>query len=100
MQQRAEVSVIENSSGDGQEVAEHLPAQGVWLMAQPSRQRRVRADDASVKIGDDVAARSAVPEVLDAAIGHGARAKAEMADAVASGALTCGQCPVASNVTS
>jgi hypothetical protein len=44
--------------------------------------------------------RSVLPEVLEGSFRHVARAKAEIADAVTSGALTCGQCPVASNVIS
>src|ERR1700761_3675663 len=51
-------------------------------------------------MGDDVAARRTVPEVFDAVNGHFVRANAEMTAAVSSGALTCGQCPIAFRVTS
>ena len=94
------MGVVEDSSGDCQEFGESLVAERLWLVAQPSRQGGVGTDDPPVRMSDDMTTRSGVPEVLDAAICHGVRAKFAIADAVASGALTCGQCPVASSVTS
>ena len=93
------MSVVENAPADCQQITEQLAVQRIRFVAKPFGERGVDTDDASVRISDDMTTRSVLPEFLDAVLGHVDRAKAAIADAVASGALTCGQCPVASNVT-
>src|SRR6476646_7600436 len=99
MQQRPEMSVVENAPTDGQQIGERCAAQRIRPISKPFRQGGVHADDAPVRVSDDVPTRGVLPEVFDAAVGHVDRANAAIAEAVASGALTCGQWPTAARVT-
>ncbi len=124
-QQRREVRLVVQPPADGEQVREAPVAHhGLALQAEPVQQRRVDLGDGAVHHRGQIAARRRLVQVLRAVlqqrgerrvhagpvprgVRHPAGAthhcrdsrKSRIASAVASGALSCGQCPVAASVT-
>src|SRR4030088_3410982 len=94
------MGVVVDPSPGGEKVAEQPALQRISVITQPSGQGGVDSEDSAVGSRDEVTAGTIVPKVFQDCVGHADRTKAEIVDAVASGALTCGQWPVASRVIS
>lgn len=95
------VGFVVDAATGGEQPREGGADQCVVVPPQPRRKRLVDGPDLPVGRGDDVTARRVVERVAQR-VGlcrHAGAANAAMAAAVASGALSCGQWPVASIVT-
>ena len=105
LQQRREMGFVVYEAAYGQQVRERLVDQRVSLVTKPRQKRRVHVDDAPVRPCHDVAARRILVQVFgtlaeDRPRCHVAPTNSAMACAVMSGALSWGQWPMASSVTS
>src|SRR5689334_11094633 len=88
-----------DAPASGEQLADQLALQFVVLIPKPFDDGGVGPDDAAIRARDEMTAGRVIPQVVKVGVGHADRTKAEMASAVASGSLTCGQWPVASNVS-